>query len=159
MRRVIPYHEDKNFTLTKWKSDFEKFHHCKQTKQKFLCIFSKQLAQVYTYWKSTQFQIQRICPILLLLQMMQISVSLAPLGHFHFMECSIPPTPQDLCSVTGDIFIPSLTLDFVCNFICRIVPRKSWCWQKQFTGWSASASYFLHLFLCHPLFAELFLET
>jgi len=57
---------------------------------------------------STQFQIQRICPILLLLHMMQISVSLAQLGHFHFMECSIPPTPQDLCSVIGDIFVPSI---------------------------------------------------
>jgi hypothetical protein len=83
----------------------------------------------------------------------------APFGHFHFMECSIPPTPKDLCSVIGDIFCPLYTLDLDCNFICRIVPRKSWCWQKQFTGWSASASYFLHLFLCHPLFAELFLET
>jgi hypothetical protein len=26
-------------------------------------------------------------------------------------------------------------------------------------GWTTSASYFLHLFLCHPLFAELFSET
>jgi len=96
---------------------------------------------------------------LLLLQMMQISVSLAPLGHFHFMECSIPPTPQDLYSVIGDIFVPFIhwilfAISFAELFLESLDVDKS---SSQ--GELLLHPISFHLFLCHPLFAELLSET
>jgi hypothetical protein len=85
MRLVIPYHEDKKFTLEKRKSDLENFTTASKQNRNFF-VYSPNNLHKFTHTEnSTQFQIQRICPILLLLQLMQISVSLAPLGHFHFM--------------------------------------------------------------------------
>ncbi len=157
MRLVIPYHEDKNFTLTKWKTDLEKFHHCKQTKQKLLCIFSKQLAQVYTYCKLNSVSDTKNLPNLAAAANDANLCLACSIWAFPFYGVFHSTHPPGLVFSNWWHFCPLYTLDFVCNFICRIVPRKPWCWQKQFTGWIASASYFLPSVFVPPFVCRIIL--